>query len=121
MNYSIMTIIKSLLVIFFVHKSFHCVNSQSILHTIEFFNNTMTNNSRMNLDIKEIKEISSNCTEIFELFTEKVTNLTRCTLLNARPVRVCMDCEEGMYATNKTYEKLQEVKVILQKCIIGKI
>lgn len=116
MNYSIMTIIESLLVIFFVHESCHYANSQSILYTIEIFNNTMTNDS-INLDIKEIKEISSNCTEIFELFTERVTNLTRCTLLNARPVRVCMDCEEGMYATNKTYEKLQQVKVILQKCI----
>lgn len=104
-----MTIIESLLITFFIHKSFHFVNSQSILYTVELFNNTVTNGS-LNL---ENKEISSNCTETFELFTEKVTNLTRCTLLNARPVRICMDCEEGMDATNKTYKKLQEVKVIL--------
>lgn len=109
MNINIMTIIESLLITFFIHKSFHYVNSQSIVYTVELFNNTVTNGS-LNL---ENKEISSNCTETFEIFTEKVTNLTRCTLLNARPVRICMDCEEGMDDTNKTYKKLQEVKVIL--------
>lgn len=112
MNINIMTIIETLLITFFIHKSFHYVNSQSILYTVEVFNNTMTNDS-LNLDIKEIEETSSNCTETFELLTEKVTNLTRCTLLNARPVRICMDCEEGMLATNETYKKLQEVKITL--------
>lgn len=112
MNINIMTIIESLIITFFIHKSFHYVNCQSILYTVEIFNNTMTNDS-LNLDNKEMKDISTNCTETFELFAEKVTNLTRCTLLNARPVRICMDCEEGMYATNKTYKKLHEVNVIL--------
>ena len=104
-------IMKSIFITFFVYKLFQGMNSQSTLYIVES-NNTMTTDS-LNYDKHLTDEISHNCSEAFEVFTEKVTNLTRCTLQNARPVRICMYCEEGMYATNETYSKLLKVNITL--------
>lgn len=96
------------------------VRSESTPFVVDVWDIPLTNNTNSSLhdelnifDDSANKEIPENCSKALELFSEKVTDLTRCTILNARPVRICTKCESKIKAVHEVYNRSLKVKYLL--------
>lgn len=83
------------------------------------FLHEMMGNKPFDSAVPEFQIISENCTHDLDVFTEKVTDLTRCTLNNARPIRVCLNCEEEIKETQKSFNRLRSSPLECQQYYFG--
>lgn len=106
MYLKILSILASLFIIS-LNSFMSPVHSQSIPYVVEVSDIAMTNKSGY-YDENETLDLFDNCTDALEAFTETVTNLTRCSLLNARPIHICMGCVAEINTVDTHFKKLQK-------------
>lgn len=112
-----------LFIVSFLNQYFLFAHSQSIPYLVEAFDinqSVYTNQPSIQslpLISTESSEIPENCTRALQIFTENVVNFTRCTLLNARPIRVCVNCNQINSATIEAYNQLQKVLFLFHRVI----